>query len=275
MKKLFLLTAVFCIAFSAFAFDAEVVSVSGKATMLKGASWIPVSQGNKIAQGTEIQTGFKSSLVLKIKGSSVTVNPMTRIKVEELSENGDKDNAYITLKAGGLKSNVKKAEDRRAGFTVRGPAATASVRGTEFLYNTGYNCAAISATEGSVAVWPSASSNIGSGNKGKKGSSSNAAASPANISDGNAGKGAFTITVGQTATFDCNPQNGGGSPQGHGASENAVSSALNLGASRTGAAASESVMTTIVSSENGAFEEQGGAAGGVSTTGTLTVTVSY
>ena len=82
-----------------------------------------------------IQTGFKSELIIKMKNSTVTVSPMTRITVEQLAEKKDKDETKLFLDTGSLRSNVKKTEDRRIGFTVRSPVATASVRGTEFSIN--------------------------------------------------------------------------------------------------------------------------------------------
>ena len=107
MKKIFLAALVSLTAAALFAYEAEVLSVQGKAQLSNdGTSWTPVSSGTVIGQGTTIQTGFKSYLKIKFKGSVVDLGPMTRIKVEELSESADKDNAVVSMKVGSLLSNL-------------------------------------------------------------------------------------------------------------------------------------------------------------------------
>lgn len=226
--------------FPAAAFEAEVVSVSGKAQVSSngGASWSEIRNGDRIQQGALIQTAFKSELALRIKGSSVQLGPMSRVKIEELSESGGKDNTRISMDVGSLKSNVKKVEDRRAGFTVRGPAATASVRGTEFEYSVAYKGAAVQVSEGNVAVWKTGSSAApASDAEGAEGDSpalnGNDAATAQNISDGQAPAGAWTVSVGQTAAFE------DGGRRELSAAKNASERAFNLGGAVGNMAAAE------------------------------------
>lgn len=259
MKKYFFAAIIFSLAAALFAVDAEVVSVVGKAQVKQGASWSDISQGMSLPQGAEIQTGFKSTLVLKIKGSLVTVNAMSRISLDELSESGGKDNTNLSLKIGSLKSNVKKVEDRRTGFTVRGPAATASVRGTEFTYVAGYKGANISASEGVVAVWKGDSSDSKAD---EDGSSSESAQTPENISDGTAGAGAFTITVGQTASFT---ETGTRDAQA-----NARLNSDSMGGAVASASSSEAVTTTSSSTSRSESSKESSAK-----YGTVVVTVTF
>lgn len=163
MKKLILALVFSAFAFSSFAaqntIQATVVSAKGKAEMQSGGSWIALKAGDSIGQGTVIQTGFKSELVLKIKESTVTVAPLSRLTIQTLAErqgaNGSsaKDETAIKLATGSLKSNIQKSEDRRVGFTVRSPVATASVRGTEFIFTTRFRGTALSTSAGIVAFW--------------------------------------------------------------------------------------------------------------------------
>ncbi len=163
MKKLILALVFSAFAFSSFAaqntIQATVVSTKGKTEMQSGGSWIALKPGDNIGQGTVIQTGFKSELVLKIKESTVTVAPLSRLTIQTLTErqgtNGasGKDETSIRLATGSLKSNIQKSEDRRVGFTVRSPVATASVRGTEFVFTTKFRGTALSTTAGIVAFW--------------------------------------------------------------------------------------------------------------------------
>ena len=197
MKKAFVIGVLFAACAGLFALDADVIGIEGKAQVsTNGTTWAPIAVGSKIPQGATIQTGFKSSLKLKFKGSEITLDPMTRIKLDELSEKDNRDNAVVSMKIGGLTSNVKKLEDRRAGFTVKGPAATASVRGTIVSEEVGYNRDTVRAIENTTMVWPS---------------SSNGDSSAAE------GKGARAIAPGQIASVDS--EGGQRAPQSHAAEE--------------------------------------------------------
>lgn len=156
MKKVFAFCLSFfcasCFLFAA-GFSAQVVSFSGKAEVLSDGNWKPLSVGYNLASGDVVQTGFKSSLTLKIKDSTVTVEPLTRMTVEKLSENSEKDNVRLFVDAGGVSSSVKKSGNKKVGFTVRTPVATASVRGTEFSVQNNFDSAKVETKSGSVAVW--------------------------------------------------------------------------------------------------------------------------
>lgn len=156
MKKFFAFCFVMLCASSflfAAGFYAQVVSFSGKAEVLADGNWKPLSVGYNLASGDVVQTGFKSSLTLKIKDSTVNVEPLTRMTVEKLSENSEKDNVRLFVNAGGVSSSVKKTGNKKVGFTVRTPVATASVRGTEFSVQNNFDSAKVETKSGSVAVW--------------------------------------------------------------------------------------------------------------------------
>ena len=196
------------IAFSSFAMEAVVVSAKGKAEVQNGDTWLALKTGDTLNQGSVIQTGFKSELVLKIKESTVTVAPLSRLTLQTLAEREGiagaraKDETTIFLDTGSLKSNVQKSEDRRVGFTVRSPVATASVRGTEYEVKTHYKSTSVVTTQGSVAVWKNTAKTdeafnqpvdtpveeAGTGNEAQ------------DISD-YAPAGAFTVSKGEGASF--------------------------------------------------------------------------
>lgn len=116
--------------FSASALEATVLSVKGKVEVQKGASWIPVKAGDVIQKGAVISTGFKSEAVLKVKESKFTLASLTRITVEQLAETSAKDETQLYLDSGKVGFDVAKSENKKVGFKVRSPVATASVRGT-------------------------------------------------------------------------------------------------------------------------------------------------
>lgn len=133
-------------------FSAQVLQVSGKAEVLNGTEWKVLSVGDTLQNGDTIQTGFKSSLVLKVKESTINVAALTRMTVEQLSGNSQKDDVRVFVKTGSVNSNVQKSPNKKLGFTVRTPVATASVRGTEFSVENTFNSVAVSTSRGSVAV---------------------------------------------------------------------------------------------------------------------------
>ena len=159
MKKLILSIIFSAFSFSLFAMQARVISTKGKAEVQNGSIWVSLKEGDSLEQGAVIQTGFKSEVVLKIKESTITVAPLSRITLQTLVEreglNGaaGKDETAIFLDTGSLKSNVQKSADRRVGFTVRSPVATASVRGTAFSMKKIYRAVRLNATAGKVAFW--------------------------------------------------------------------------------------------------------------------------
>ena len=91
--------------------------------------WRPAKVGATIAKGHSISTGFDSTAVLTIGQSTLRVRPLTRMRLEDLTQAG----TSLSLSVGKVKGEVKKGGDER--FTLRGPVSTAAVRGTEFEYD--------------------------------------------------------------------------------------------------------------------------------------------
>ena len=131
MKKVFLIISLVCFMLTPLlAISGEVVAVKGKAEIKQGGKWIPAKTGNKIEQGNMISTGFKSELTLKIDGSVITVKPMTRLTIEEITQKNEAVSSEVYLNVGSVKADVKPASTKKVEFKVKTPVATASVRGT-------------------------------------------------------------------------------------------------------------------------------------------------
>ncbi len=113
-----------------FATEATVVSVIGKAEVKTENQWIPLRKGDKIYTGDVISTGFKSEITFKIDASVVTIKPLSRVSIDEISEKKNLTKTQLFLDAGSIKADIKAPEDKRASFKVTCPSATASVRGT-------------------------------------------------------------------------------------------------------------------------------------------------
>lgn len=131
MKKIFFIISLVCFMLTPLlAMNGEVIAVTGKAEIKQGGKWVPAKAGSKITSGLMISTGFKSELTLKIDGSVITVKPMTRLTIEEITQKNEAVSSEVYLNVGSVKADVKPASTKKVEFKVKTPVATASVRGT-------------------------------------------------------------------------------------------------------------------------------------------------
>jgi hypothetical protein len=127
--------------------NAVVKEFSGKVEIQpSGQGWVPVAVNMTLANGTLVSTGFNSRLVVAIGLTQLTVNPLTRMTLDEIVKKESTNSSSLTLKVGKVFASVKSAAGERTEFTLKGPASTAAVRGTEFNYD-GY---VLQVTEGVV-----------------------------------------------------------------------------------------------------------------------------
>ena len=205
MKKMmitaFLATALLSVAT---AFEAEVLFTKGKVEVQKNGAWVALEKGNALSKGDVIQTGFRSELELKIKETRVKVEPLSRLTIEQLAEKATKDDTRLYLDTGSLKANVKKTENRRVGFTVKSPVATASVRGTVISVTNTFQSTEVGTSVGSAAAWPSNNEEAEVATE----EEDNAPESPVmegntpeDVSGGQAGAGSMLVREGQSADF--------------------------------------------------------------------------
>ncbi len=144
---------------SAFAVEAKVTSVSGKVQKQeKGASaWTDVKQNDVLKEGTMLSTGFNSSVTINIDGSICTLQPLTRMSLEQLSQKDVSQNGKdktvtktaLYIDTGKASFKVNSTDKKLNDFKVHSPASTASVRGTEFTF---YSVGTVRTLNGLVAV---------------------------------------------------------------------------------------------------------------------------
>jgi hypothetical protein len=134
MKKqhiLFLaLVAIFFFTVAAFA-EIRVMSVKGTAAYKAGAQWVPLQTGTALAVGTKVSTGVRSTVEIKINNHTVTVQPLTIMKISESMDNATSSTTRIGLRRGSVRTKVAKDARIKTVFKVSTPVATSSVRGTE------------------------------------------------------------------------------------------------------------------------------------------------
>lgn len=132
------------------ALDATIATVNGKVEIREssGSAWTAAEEGMMVPVGATISTSFNASAEVQVGESVVTVNQLTRMRIEELVTENGTDRSDINLRVGRINADVRGTGGNRAEFRVRSPIATASVRGTNFSFD-GAN---LSVTEGIVIL---------------------------------------------------------------------------------------------------------------------------
>jgi len=126
---LLIITAVFIFTVTAFA-EIRVVSVKGTAAYKKGGPWIPLQAGTVLAVGTKVSTGVRSNVVININKHTVTVYPLTIMKISENVESNKGSSTNIGLRRGAVRTNIARDARIKTVFKVSTPVATSSVRGS-------------------------------------------------------------------------------------------------------------------------------------------------
>jgi len=115
---------------------ALVKSVSGKVEYRTASdAWKTASEGMKIPIGATVSTGFDSHAVLEIGTASLEVASLTRMTIGELVERNGVVKTELRLQVGKVKAKVNKVEGIQNDFTLKSPVTTASVRGTQFDFD--------------------------------------------------------------------------------------------------------------------------------------------
>lgn len=101
-----------------------------------GGTWQTLARGMDIPISALISTGFQSRAVLESDTSTLTVQPLTRLTIDEIQNlNQTESQTRISLRSGRISAEVKKNEENPSRFEVKSPVATAAVRGTSFTFN--------------------------------------------------------------------------------------------------------------------------------------------
>jgi len=127
----FLITAALVFAQSP---QATIREMTGTVELKQSGSsdWKPAKPGDRLEESTMISTGFRSTAILAVGSSTLTVRPLTRLSLESLMSMDNTETINVGLGAGRINVDVKPPAGSKANFTVTTPSATASVRGTIF-----------------------------------------------------------------------------------------------------------------------------------------------
>lgn len=128
----FVLLSVFV--FSLSANTAVVESLDGSVRIQREGRWQAAETGMSLMEGDRVSTGFSGRAVLTIGLSSVNIEPLSLVALDSLLR-GDEGASALSLPVGRLSAKVRRANNRPTPFAVQSPVSTASVKGTEFVYD--------------------------------------------------------------------------------------------------------------------------------------------
>jgi len=125
-------------ALGAFCQNGVIRELTGEVELKRsGASaFVPASAGDAVSSNTIVSTGFRSTAIIAIGSSLITVRPLTRLTLAEIQSAETTENINVNLQSGRVRVEVKPAAGTKTNFTVQSPSATASVRGTSFEFDT-------------------------------------------------------------------------------------------------------------------------------------------
>ena len=139
----------FLCALQIFAQNGVIKEMSGTVEIKRAgaAAFVAARVGDTIAKDTIVSTGFKSSALITVGSAVLTVRPLTRLSLAEISASAGTETINVSLQTGRVRVDVNPPAGTKSDTSVRGPSATASVRGTSFEFDTH----TITVLEGTVA----------------------------------------------------------------------------------------------------------------------------
>jgi len=125
------------VASASFAQDTAVIKeMTGKVEVqAPGGSWTRAVVGMAVSRGTTISTGFGSRALINLGNSVLNVQPLTRLRLEELIEREGTVQTDMFLRVGKVSAEVKSVAGLKQDFKLRSPVSTAAVRGTNLEYD--------------------------------------------------------------------------------------------------------------------------------------------
>lgn len=136
MKKIFVIALLFAAVFSVNAAEVTVLSLSGTVEVREpGAAWRPLAVNQVVSSNSMVSTGFGARAKLSIGGMEVSLQPLTRVTIDSLTQDGDTSRTAMSLQSGRVRATrppVTRSTRSNLDFRVSTPVATAAVRGTDF-----------------------------------------------------------------------------------------------------------------------------------------------
>ena len=143
MKKATMIIIVLCVvqlfcAVMVFGQNGVIKELTGTVELKRAGqtAFVPAKTGDTVAQDTVVSTGFKSTALVAIGSTVITVRPLTRLTLAEIRSSAGSETVNVSLQTGRVRVDVDPPAGTRTNTSVQGPSATASVRGTSFEFDT-------------------------------------------------------------------------------------------------------------------------------------------
>ena len=135
-KTTIVIILIFLATLQVFAQNGVIREIAGTVEIKRAgaAAFTAARAGDSIAADTIVSTGFKSSALISVGSSVLTIRPLTRLSLAEISSAAGTETLNVNLQAGRVRVDVDPPAGSRTNVTVRGPTVTASVRGTSFEF---------------------------------------------------------------------------------------------------------------------------------------------
>jgi hypothetical protein len=116
---------------------AAIRSITGRVEIKPpgAAEWQAAKEGQILDKAALISTGFKSTALISLGNSELTVRPLTRLSLEEIVAAGNNEQIVLNMPTGRIRAEVNPPVGGTVDFSVRSPSVTASVRGTVFEFD--------------------------------------------------------------------------------------------------------------------------------------------
>jgi hypothetical protein len=117
--------------------SARIRQVSGTVEVKTpgAAQWRAAEAGEVLEAASLISTGFRSTALVRIGGSVITVRSLTRLSLEEIVAVQNEERVTLYLQTGRVRAEVTPPAGGKTDFAIRSAAITASVRGTVFSFD--------------------------------------------------------------------------------------------------------------------------------------------
>jgi len=138
MKRKTLTVLILLCAAQAFAQNGTIKELSGTVELKRAGQtdFITAKPGDAVAKDTVVSTGFKSTVLIDLGSTVLTVRPLTRLSLAEISASADSQTLNISLQTGRVRVEVNPPAGNKNYTSISSTMATASVRGTAFEFDT-------------------------------------------------------------------------------------------------------------------------------------------
>jgi hypothetical protein len=138
MKKIIVIFLAVVTAAGAFCQEGVIRELTGDVELKHAGTsvFLPASKGDTVASSTIVSTGFRSTAIIAVGNSVITIRPLTRLTLAEIQTMENTENVKVNLQAGRVRVDVTPPAGTKTQFTVQSPMAVSSVRGTSFEMDT-------------------------------------------------------------------------------------------------------------------------------------------